>query len=84
VIDLGLRAVDLDDQQGLDLERIASVHELLDGVDRRPVHHLHAAGNDAGANDPADAFAGILGAAKADQNGARTFRLSQDTDRESR
>ncbi len=35
VIDLGLRAVELDDQQRLDVERIAGVHEFLGGVDRR-------------------------------------------------
>ena len=51
VIDLGLRAVELDDQQRLDIERIAGMDEFLGGVDRGPVHHLHAAGNDAGADD---------------------------------
>ncbi len=51
MIDLGLRAVELDDQQRLDIERIAGMDEFLDRVDRRPVHHLHAAGNDAGADD---------------------------------
>ena len=35
MIDLGRRAVELDDQQRLDVERIAGVDELLDGVDRR-------------------------------------------------
>ena len=53
VIDLGLRPVELDDQQRLDVERIAGMHEFLGRVDRRPVHHLHAAGNDAGADDAA-------------------------------
>ena len=61
VVDLGLRAVELDDQQRLDVERIAGMDELLDRMDRRPVHHLHAARNDAGADDAGDAFAGILG-----------------------
>ena len=60
VVDLGLRAVELDDQQRLDVERIAGMHEFLDRMDRRPVHHLHAARDDAGADDPADAFAGVL------------------------
>ncbi len=62
VIDLGLRTVELDDQQRLDVERIAGMHEFLGGMDRRPVHHLHAAGDDAGADDLGHAFAGILGA----------------------
>ena len=35
MIDLGRRAVELDDQQRLDVERIAGVDELLDRVDRR-------------------------------------------------
>ena len=35
VVDLGLRAVELDDQQRLDVERIAGMDELLDRVDRR-------------------------------------------------
>ena len=58
VIDLGRRPVELDDQQRLDIERIAGMDESLGGVDRRPVHHLHAAGNDAGADDGGDAIAG--------------------------
>ncbi len=47
MIDLGLRAVDLDDQQRLDVERVAGVDEFLDRVDRGLVHHLHAARDDA-------------------------------------
>ena len=43
MIDLGRRPVELDDQQRLDVERIAGMDEFLDRVDRRPVHHLHAA-----------------------------------------
>ena len=51
MVDLGLRAVELDDQQRLDVERIAGMHEFLGGMDRGLVHHLHAAGDDAGADD---------------------------------
>ena len=36
--DLGLRALDLDDQQRLDVERIAGMGEGLADLDRRPVH----------------------------------------------
>ena len=82
MIDLGLAAVELDDQQRLDVERIAGMHELLDRMDRGPVHHLHAARDDAGADDLADAFAGVFGACKADQQCARGFRFFQDTDRD--
>ena len=82
VIDLGLRAVELDDQQRLDVERIAGVHEFFGGMDRRLVHHLHAAGNDAGADDARDAFAGVLGAREADQHRARGLGLLQDAHRD--
>ena len=44
MIDLGLRAVEFDDQQRLDIERIAGVDKFLRRVDRGFVHHLHAAG----------------------------------------
>ena len=81
MIDLGRRPVELDDQQRFDVERIAGMDELLGGVDRRPVHHLHAAGDDAGCDDARDAFAGVLGARKADQHGARRLRLLQDAHR---
>jgi hypothetical protein len=37
-------AIELDDQQRLDIERIADLDEGLGGVDRGTVHHLHAAG----------------------------------------
>ncbi len=73
MIDLGLRAVELDDQQRLDVERIAGMDEFLDRVDGRPVHHLHAARDDAGADDGGHAIAGILGGRKADQRRARAF-----------
>ena len=81
VIDLGRRPVELDDQQRLDVERIAGVDELLGGVDRGPVHHLHAAGDDARADDARDAFAGVLGAREADQHRARGLRLLQEAHR---
>ena len=35
MIDLGLRAVEFDDQQRLDVERIAGMDEFLDRVDGR-------------------------------------------------
>ena len=82
MIDLGRRTVELDDQQRLDVERIAGVDELLGGVDRGLVHHLHAARNDARADDARDAFAGILGAREADQHRARGLRLLQDAHRD--
>ena len=66
VIDFGLAAVELDDQQRLDVERIAGMDEGLGGCDGGPVHHLHAAGNDAGADDGGDAVARALDGGEAD------------------
>ena len=77
MIDLGRRPVELDDQQRLDVERIAGVDELLGRVDRGLVHHLHAARDDARADDARDAFAGVLRAREADQHRARGLRLLQ-------
>ena len=82
MIDLGARPVELDDQQRLALQRIAGMDEILGGVDRRAVHHLHAAGNDAGADDVGDALAGLLAGGKADQQRARRLRLLQDAHRD--
>ncbi len=78
MIDLILRTIELDDQQGLDVERIAGMDELLGGGDGGTVHHFHAAGNDAGADDPGDAFAAVLGSRKTDQRRARGLRFLQN------
>ena len=48
------------------------------GVDRGLVHHLHAAGDDAGADDPRHAFAGGFDLGEADHQRARRLRLLQD------
>src|SRR5208282_4878109 len=81
MIDLGARAVEFDDQQRLDVERIAGMDEFLGGMNGGAVHHLHAARNDAGADDPSDAVAGILRGGETDQRGARGFRFFQDAHR---
>ena len=78
VVDLDLRPIELDDQQRLGIERVASVGKLLGGVDRRAVHHLHAARDDAGADDRGDAIAGVCGRGKADQQCPRRWRLFED------
>ena len=82
VIDLGDRTVELDDQNGVDVERIARMDEFLDRMDRRLVHHLHAAGDDAGGDDAADAGAGFFDGGKADQHGAGAFGLAQNPHRD--
>ena len=56
MVDLRPAAIELHDQQRLDVERIAGVDELLGGMDRGPVHHLHAAWDDARADDIGDAW----------------------------
>jgi hypothetical protein len=75
MVDLDAGTIELDDQQRLDIERIAGMDEIFGRVDRRAVHHLHAAGNDAGADDVGDALAALLAGRKADQQGARRLRL---------
>ena len=81
VLDLGAAAVELDDQQRLDVQRIAGLHEGLGGPDGRPVHHLHAAGNDAGGDDVGDALPGLLARRKADQQSPGGLGLLQDAHR---
>ena len=78
VIDLDLGAVELDDEQGLDIERIAGVAERLGGRDGRLVHDLHAAGDDAGGDHQTDAFTRRLNAREADQQRPGGRRLAQD------
>ena len=55
--DLLLGAFDLDDQQRLDVERIAGLGEGLADLDRRLVHVLDGDGNDARGDDGGDAAA---------------------------
>ena len=71
MVDFGARTIQLDDQERLDIERITGMDEFLGGVDGQPVHHLHAAGNDAGADDARDAFAAVFRGDKTDQRCAR-------------
>ena len=77
MIDLRRAAVEFDDQQRLGIERIAGVNESLRRLDREPVHDLHAAGNDAGADDRGDAIARAFDAGKTDQQRARAGRRRQ-------
>ncbi len=81
-VDLDAGTVEFDDQQRLDVERIAGMDEGFGGVDRRLVHHLHAARNDAGADDPRDAFAGRLDLGETDHQRAGGLRLLQDPHRD--
>ena len=58
--DLVLEALDLDDQQRLDVERIAGLGVGLAHGDGRLVHVLDGDGDDARADDGGDALAGRL------------------------
>ncbi len=80
-IDLDGRAVELDDQQRLDVERIAGADERLGRMDRRPIHHLHAARNDAVADDRGDGCARVLDRGEADQQRARGLRARAESAR---
>ena len=55
VVHLGVRALDLDDQQGLDIERIAGMGEGLADLDGRLVHEFDRDRDDARADDGGDA-----------------------------
>ena len=78
MVDLRRRAVELDNQQSFDIERIAGMHEFLGGMYRRTIHHLHAAGNDARADDLGHAFAAVFGGGKADDRRACGLRAFED------
>ena len=82
LIDFDAGTIEFDDQQRFDVERITGMDEGFGSVDRRPVHHFHAAGDDAGADDPRHALAGRLDLGEADHQGARRLRLLQDTHRD--
>ena len=78
MIDFDRRPVELDDQQRFDIAGIAGLDEIFGSMDRGPVHHLHAARDDAGADDGGDAIARRLVAGEADQQRPRRRRLAQD------
>jgi hypothetical protein len=78
VIHLGPRPVRFDNEKGFRIKRITGVNEFLDGVDCRPVHHLHACWDDPGRDDTAHAFAGTFGRWKTDEHGACALRLWQN------
>ena len=82
MVDLGPGTVELDDQDRFHVEGVAGMDEFLHRMDGRPVHHLDAGGNDPGPDDAADAGAGVPGVGKADQDGARAFRLLEDPHRD--
>src|SRR3546814_18667714 len=69
------------DLQRLDIARIAGMDEIFRRVDRRSVHHLHAAGDDAGRDDPGHAVAAGFRGRKPGQQGALGGRLGGSEER---
>ena len=57
MLDLG-RPVELDDQQGIDIEGVTSMDEVLGRGDGEAVHHLHPGRDDAVRDHVGDALAG--------------------------
>ena len=82
VVDLDRRAVQLDDQQALDVERVARADIGLGALDGVGVHHLHAARNDAGGDHRGDAVGRARLGREAQQHGARRRRLAQQAHRD--
>ena len=72
-VDLVLRALHLDDQQRLDVERIAGLDEMLADMDGGAVHEFERHGDDAGGDDGGDAGARRLVGVEAEQHRARAF-----------
>ncbi len=81
VLDVGLDAVELAQQDRLGVDRVAGVDEILRGGDREPVHHLKPAGDDAGGDDVADRAARLLHRVEAREQRPRHLRPRQQPDR---
>ncbi len=76
VVDFDCGPVELDDQERFDVERITDADVRLGGVNRRPVHHLHARRNDAVGNDRGNARASRLDLVEADQAARAPFAVA--------
>ena len=60
MVDFGLAAVEFDNHERLDIERVARVNKGFGRRHSRPIHDFHSAGNDAFADDLGDAAARAL------------------------
>ncbi len=78
--DLRLRALDLDDQQRLDI-RVTGVDEILAGADAGAVHELDRDRQHARLDDVGDAGPGHLVGIEAHQHRARALGLGEDPQR---
>src|SRR5580700_11142811 len=77
LVHFGLWAIKFDDQDRIDIERIARLYEVLGRTDRRAVHHLKSRRDDAGRDHIRNTGAGAGGRTEADQHCARRLRLRQ-------
>ena len=78
---LGFRALDLDDQQRLDIHRIAGLREGLADLDGGLVHELDGDGNDARADDIGDAGPRLFRTVEAEEHRARALGFGDEAHR---
>ena len=76
------RSVGLAEQDCFRVERIACVHEGLDGAYGELVHHFQAGGNDPLADDRGNRLAGAYHVVESGKNAFRVLRLGQELDRD--
>ena len=82
VMHIGFDAVQLAQQNGLGVYRVAGMNEILSGSDRQVVHHLKAAGNDALGNDVGHCTPGFFHAVESCQQYFGNLRFGQQFDRD--
>ncbi len=80
-VHLGVGALDLDDQQRLDIHRVAGMGEGLADLDGGLVHELHRDRDDARADDGRHRRTGLLAGREAEQHGPGAFGRAQDAHR---
>ena len=76
-IDLDLRPVELDDQDGHRPGRVAAVHGRLGRLDGEGVHHLDGGGQDTGGDDRGHGIRGVRHAPEGGEERARRLGLAQ-------
>ena len=82
VVHVGFHAIQLAEQDRLGIHRVTGMDEVLGGADRQVVHHLQAAGDDAGGDDVADRTTGLLHRVEGSEQHLGHLRLGQQFDRD--
>ena len=82
--DIGLGTIQLAEQDGRGLHRIARVDEVLGGADGEVVHHLEPAGDDAAGDDVAHRTAGLVDIGEACHQHLGRLGAGQQTHRDFR